>query len=121
MLALRVLFLLAGAMIGAFYPFLSAILAERGFRPAEIGLTVALSSLAFMLAVPVWGHLADVVIGRVAALRAGVIASTAALFGLVVGAPPIIVVGLIIAYAAFESSIAQIGRASCRERVYSSV
>ena len=111
MLALRVLFLLAGAMIGAFYPFLSAILAERGFRPAEIGLTVALSSLAFMLAVPVWGHLADVVIGRVAALRAGVIASTAALFGLVVGAPPIIVVGLIIAYAAFESSIAPLADA----------
>lgn len=111
MLALRVLFLLAGAILGAFYPFLSSILAERGFRPAEIGLTVALSSLAFMLAVPVWGHLADMVIGRVAALRAGVIGSTAALFGLLVGAPPIIVVGLIIAYAAFESSIAPLADA----------
>jgi MFS family permease len=90
--ALRILFLLAGAILGAFYPFLSSILAERGFTSAEIGLTVALSSLAFMLAVPVWGHLADVVFGRVAALRAGVIGSTAALLGLLLGAPPIIVV-----------------------------
>ncbi|MEO8469739.1 MAG: MFS transporter [Chloroflexota bacterium] len=106
MLALRVLFLLAGSILGAFYPFLSAILADRGFGPAEIGLTAALASLAFMLAVPVWGHLADVVIGRTAALRAGIIGSTAALLGLLLSDPPIIVVGLIVTYAAFESSIA---------------
>ncbi len=111
MLALRVLFLFAGAILGAFYPFLSAILADRGFRPAEIGLTAALASLAFMLAVPIWGHLADVVIGRTAALRAGVIASTAALFGLLLNAPPIIVVGLIVAYAAFESSVSPLADA----------
>lgn len=111
MLALRVLFLFAGAILGAFYPFLSAILADRGFKPAEIGLTAALASLAFMLAVPVWGHLGDVVIGRVAALRAGVIGSTAALLGLLLGVPPVIVVGLIIAYAAFESAIAPLADA----------
>ena len=111
MLALRVLFLLAGAILGVFYPFLSAILADRGFEPAEIGLTAALASLAFMFAVPVWGHLGDVVIGRVAALRAGVVGSTAALLGLLLGAPPIIVVGLIVAYSAFESSIAPLADA----------
>lgn len=111
MLALRVLFLFAGAILGAFYPFLSAILADRGFRPAEIGLTAALASLAFMLAVPVWGHLGDIVIGRTAALRAGVIGSTAALFGLLLSAPPVIVVGLIVVYAAFESSVSPLADA----------
>lgn len=111
MLALRVLFLFAGAILGAFYPFLSAILADRGFLPAEIGLTAALASLAFMLAVPVWGHLGDIVIGRTAALRAGVIGSTAALFGLLLSAPPVIVVGLIVVYAAFESSVSPLADA----------
>lgn len=111
MLALRILFLLAGAILGAFYPFLSAILYEHQFSAAEIGLTTALSSLAFMLTVPGWGHLADVVIGRVAALRVGVIGSTAVLFGLFVGLPGILVIGLVIAYAAFESSISPLADA----------
>ncbi|MBI2762777.1 MAG: MFS transporter [Chloroflexi bacterium] len=111
MVAIRVLFVLAGAILGVFYPFLSAILAERGFSAAEIGLTIALSSLAFMLAVPVWGHLADVVIGRVAALRLGVIGSTGAVLGLLLGVPPLAVVVLIVVYAAFESALSPLADA----------
>ncbi len=110
-IAIRALFLLTGAILGVFYPFLSAILAERGFTPAEIGLTVALASLAFMLAVPVWGHLADVVIGRVSALRVGVVGSTIAVLCLLLDVPPLIVVVLIVAYAAFESSLSPLADA----------
>lgn len=105
MLAIRALFLLSGGIIGVFYPFLSAILAERGFSPSAIGLTTALSSLAFMLFVPMWGHLADVVVGRIAALRIGLIGSTVALLGLLLDVPPVVVVLLIVAYAGFESSL----------------
>jgi PPP family 3-phenylpropionic acid transporter len=109
--AIRALFLLAGAILGVFYPFLSAILAERGFTPAEIGLTAALASLAFMLAVPVWGHVADVVIGRVSALRVGVVGSTIAVLGLLLNVPPVIVVVLVVIYAAFESSLSPLADA----------
>ncbi|MEO7229322.1 MAG: MFS transporter, partial [Candidatus Limnocylindrales bacterium] len=105
MLAIRALFLVSGAIIGVFYPFLSAILAVRGFTPAEIGLASALASLAFMLFVPFWGHLADVVVGRVAALRIGVIGSTVAVLGLLLDVPPPVVIVLIVAYAGFESSM----------------
>lgn len=111
MLALRVLFLLAGAILGAIYPFLSSILYEHDFSPAEIGLTSALSALAFMLMVPLWGHLADVVVGRITAFRIGIIGSTAALFGLFVGLPVILIIGLVILYAAFESSISPLADA----------
>ncbi len=105
MLAIRALFLVSGAIIGVFYPFLSAILSVRGFTPAEIGLTTALASLAFMLFVPFWGHLADVVVGRVAALRIGVIGATVAALGLLLDIPPPVVIVLIVAYAGFESSM----------------
>lgn len=105
MLAIRALFLLAGAIIGSFYPFISAILTDRGFTPAEVGVTSALSSLGFMLAVPFWGHLADVVIGRVATLRVGVIGSTVAILGLLLGVPPVFAAALIVLFAVFESTI----------------
>ncbi|MES2209145.1 MAG: MFS transporter [Chloroflexota bacterium] len=111
MVAIRILFLLAGAILGVFYPFLSAILADRGFSAAEIGLTAALASLAFMLSVPVWGHLADVVIGRVAALRVGILGSTIAVLGLLLSVPPLVVVVLVLAYAAFESSLSPLADA----------
>lgn len=109
--AIRILFVLVGAILGVFYPFVSALLTGRGFSPAEVGLTSALAALAFTLAVPVWGHLADVVIGRVAALRAAVIGSTIAVLGLLFDGPPVVVAMLIVAYAAFESALAPLADA----------
>jgi PPP family 3-phenylpropionic acid transporter len=109
--ALRLLFLLGGAILGVFYPFVSAILDARGFSPSEIGLTTALAAVAFTLAVPVWGHLADVVVGRITALRAGVIGASIAVLGLLLGVPPLVVALLIVAFSAFESSLAPLADA----------
>lgn len=109
--AIRALFLLVGAIIGVFYPFMSAILHERGFTPGEIGLTTALAALAFTFAVPVWGHLADVVLGRVAAMGAGVIGATIAILGLLIGIPPVIAALVIVVFAVFESSLAPLADA----------
>lgn len=109
--AIRAVFLLVGAILGVFYPFVSAILAGRGFTAQEIGLTTALAALAFTLSVPVWGHLADVVLGRVVALRVAVVGSSIAVLGLLFGGPPIVVAVLIIAYAAFESALAPLADA----------
>jgi MFS family permease len=103
--ALRILFLLVGSVIGVFYPFVPAILDDRGFSAPEIGLTTALAALAFTLAVPVWGHLADAVVGRVTALRLGMVGATIAVLGLLLEVPPPIVVLLILGFAAFESAL----------------
>lgn len=45
------------------------MLAARGFDPLEIGLVTAVTSAAFMIALPAWGHVADAVLGRARALQ----------------------------------------------------
>lgn len=109
--AIRALFILVGALLGTFYPFVSAILADRGFSPAQVGLTTALAALAFTLAVPLWGHLADVVVGRVVALRLGVIGSTVAVLVLLLDVPPIVVAALIVGFMGFESALSPLADA----------
>jgi PPP family 3-phenylpropionic acid transporter len=109
--ALRVLFTLVGAILGVVYPFVSAILDARGFTPGQIGLTTALTALAMTVAIPIWGHLGDVVMGRITALRAGVIGSTVVILGLLPGVPPLVVVFLFVAFFGFGSSIAPLADA----------
>jgi MFS family permease len=109
--AIRAVFLLVGAILGVFYPFIPAILAEREFSAEEIGFTIAVAALAFTLSVPIWGHLADVVLGRAVALRAAVIGSSIAVLGLLLDGPPLVVALLIVAYAAFESALAPLADA----------
>jgi MFS family permease len=131
--AIRILFLLVGAILGVFYPFVPAILLDLGFSPEEIGLTTAIAALAFTISVPIFGHLADVVVGRVAALRVAAIGSSVAVLGLLLEVPPVVVALLIVAYAAFESALAPLSdalavnalarapRAYARTRLLSSV
>ena len=64
MRAIRAVFLASGASQGVFLPFTAVILAVRGFSAAEIGVIAAIQAAAFTIAVPAWGHLADVVLGR---------------------------------------------------------
>jgi MFS family permease len=111
MLAIRAVFLLTGAILGVFYPFVPAILSGRGFSSAAIGLTAAGASLAFALAVPVWGHLADMVTGRVRALQVAIVGSTVAVLALLLQAPTVVVAICVVGYAAFESAMAPIADA----------
>ncbi len=111
MAALRILFLLVGAVIGVFYPFIPAILDDRGFNAAEVGLTTAAASLAFAVSVAGWGHLGDAVLGRAAALRIGVVGSTIAVIGLLADAPPLGVALLIVVFVIFESSFSPLSDA----------
>ena len=64
MIALRLVVLALGVALGVFYPFIPVILASRGFGPAEIGLVASIGAVGFTLAVPAWGHIADVRLGR---------------------------------------------------------
>jgi PPP family 3-phenylpropionic acid transporter len=102
--ALRLVVLALGAALGVFYPFIPVILQGFGFGPAEIGLVTSAAALGFTLAVPAWGHLADVRLGRTRTLQlcaAGAAIAVAALLGTW---PPIVIALLFITFAVFESS-----------------
>ncbi len=111
MRALRAVFLLNGAALGVFYPFISVILADRDVPPAWIGIVMAASSAAFTIAVPAWGHIADVILGRRRALA--VSALGAAVFVLLAGAPvEVVVVALaLVGFSVFESAWGPLGDA----------
>ncbi len=111
MRALRAVFLLNGAALGVFYPFIAVILADRGVSPEGIGVVTAASSAAFSLAVPAWGHIADVILGRRRALAVSAVG--AAVFVLLAGAPvPLVVVTLgFVGFSLFESAWGPLGDA----------
>ncbi len=92
--AIRLVFLLFGAAIATIFPFISVVLAARGFDAAGIGMVTAASALAFTIAVPAWGHLGDVVLGRRRALTIGALLAAAAM--IVFGLPiPALAVGVV--------------------------
>ena len=65
------LFLTFGLIVASFFPFLSVYFAGRGFDPGEIGLLLSAMALMRIIAMPVWGHVADTRIGRKRALQLG--------------------------------------------------
>jgi PPP family 3-phenylpropionic acid transporter len=79
--AVRGLFLTTGFAIAAFFPFLALYLRDfHGLDESEIGLVLACTAIARMLANPVWGHMADTRIGRLTALQLGLAGSALAAF-----------------------------------------
>ncbi|MEX1172203.1 MAG: MFS transporter [Chloroflexota bacterium] len=104
MIALHVLVTALGVALGVFYPFISVILAERGFSPGEIGLIASLGAVGFTVAVPAWGHLADVRLGRPRTLQVCAVGAGAAILGLLLPWPPLVVVALFSLFWIFESS-----------------
>jgi MFS transporter, PPP family, 3-phenylpropionic acid transporter len=103
-IALRLVVLALGAALGVFYPFIPVILATRGFGPAEIGVIASVGAVGFTLAVPAWGHIADVRLGRARTLQICAIGAAAAVGGLLGAWPPLVVALLFMAYWIFESS-----------------
>lgn len=104
MIALYVLVTALGVALGVLYPFLSVILAGFGFGLAEIGLISSLGALAFTVAVPAWGHLADVRLGRPRTLQVCALGGGVAIAALLLPWPPLVVIGCFLAFWVFESS-----------------
>jgi PPP family 3-phenylpropionic acid transporter len=75
--SIRILFALMGVEVAAFIPFFSLFLRERGLRPDHIGFVLAAMSISGLLASTLWGHAADVIVGRLRALRATVVLAAA--------------------------------------------
>jgi MFS transporter, PPP family, 3-phenylpropionic acid transporter len=103
-ISLYVLVTAVGVALGVFFPFISVILAGRGFSPSEIGLVFALGAIGFTIAVPAWGHLADVRLGRARTLVVCAVGAGVAVAGLLLPLPPILVVALLMTFWVFESS-----------------
>jgi PPP family 3-phenylpropionic acid transporter len=103
-IALRLVVLALGVALGVFYPFIPVILASRGFGPAEIGLIASVGAIGFTLAVPAWGHIADVRFGRTRTLQVCAVGGAAAVGVLLADLPPILIAVALMAYWVFESS-----------------
>jgi len=82
---LRALYVSNGLAVGALFGFVPVLLQAKGFDPALIGLTTSLGSVAYTLALPVWGHVGDVISGPRRALQIACL--PAAIFSLGLGAP----------------------------------
>jgi PPP family 3-phenylpropionic acid transporter len=71
------LFVIFGPIIASFFPFLSVYLQGRGFEPDQIGFLLGAMAAIRIVAMPVWGHVADTRIGRKRALQLGLIGMVA--------------------------------------------
>jgi PPP family 3-phenylpropionic acid transporter len=96
--AVHGLFVLFGFVIAAFFPFFAIYLQGRGLSADEIGVVIAVTALARVVANPLWGHYADTRIGRLTALQIGTIGAgvAAAAMNLVHGLPAITIVASVI-------------------------
>ena len=93
---LRALFLANGVFCAALWPFAAVILRGRGLDPSVIGLVLGGGALGATLITPTFGHLADVVLGRVTAVRITVVVAT--VVGLTLLAPlPLAIVAIAVA------------------------
>lgn len=105
MSSLRILVLVLGVAVGVFLPFISVILAGLGFGPSAIGLVFSLGAMAFTVAVPVWGHLADVRLGRPRTLQVCAVGAALALLALSLSrSSTVVVVALVVVFWIFQSS-----------------
>ncbi len=82
---LRALYVSNGLAVGALYGFVPVLLKAKGFDAALIGLTTSMGSVAYTLALPVWGHVGDVISGPRRALQIACL--PAAIFALGLSAP----------------------------------
>jgi MFS transporter, PPP family, 3-phenylpropionic acid transporter len=94
------LFVVNGVVNAVFMPFAPAVLVGRGLSATWLGLVAAAVSLLYVGVAGLWGHLADVVLGRgrALALAMGLSAGMLAIFAMPL---PITAIGL--AYLAFAS------------------
>jgi PPP family 3-phenylpropionic acid transporter len=71
--AIAGMMVLFGISIAAFFPFLSLFLQAHGLDPSQIGVAVGAMALGRVMFTPLWGHVADAVLGRRDTLRLSLI------------------------------------------------
>jgi PPP family 3-phenylpropionic acid transporter len=110
--SIRVLFLLVGVALAAFFPFFSLVLKAHGLEAQQIGVAVGVMAVARIIANPFWGHAADTWTGRKRAMQLSAAASAAAAIALFVsGTVPIAVISASAVLAAASGSFVSTGDA----------
>ena len=104
MIAVRLLVLALGVALGVFYPFIAVILQGFGFSAGEIGVIASIGAVGFTIAVPAWGHLADVRLGRPRTLQVCAIGAGLAIVALLLPWPAPVIAVLFAVFWVFESS-----------------
>jgi PPP family 3-phenylpropionic acid transporter len=110
-------FLMIGVTLATVGPYVAVMLRERGFEPATIGLVASISALGFTVAIPIWGHLADVTLGRPRTLQFAAIGSAAAMSAFGLPFPAILLGGSIVVYNVFQSAFTPVADALAITRV----
>jgi MFS transporter, PPP family, 3-phenylpropionic acid transporter len=75
-------YLVAGVAGSVLLPFITPALSSRGFSPEDIGLLLAVASVAVVVIVPSWGYFGDSFAGHRRALQGLVLLSALAALGL---------------------------------------
>lgn len=105
MLAIRLLFLVAGMAVATVGPYIAVLLAARGLSAEQIGLVAAASAVAVLIVSPIWGQLADVRLGRARTLQVAALGSVGLIAALFVSSGPVPAAASIIAFAAFQTAL----------------
>ena len=79
------LYLMVGIMQASYLPFSSIVFRDRGVSFEAIGLVGAVNSILALTAAPIWGHLGDATLGRVAAFRLAIFATAIGVFAFAAG------------------------------------
>lgn len=79
------LYLMVGIMQASYMPFSSIVFRDRGVSFEAIGLVGAVNSILALTAAPIWGHLGDATLGRVAAFRLAIFATAIGVFAFAAG------------------------------------
>jgi PPP family 3-phenylpropionic acid transporter len=98
---LRAIYVLVGLSTASVAPFVAVILKERGLNSAEIGVVAALGALSATIIVPVWGHLADAVVGRKRAFRIGLVMASGTAVGLLANLPIVAVAAMLASFGVY--------------------
>ena len=95
---------IVGIALGVYNPFIAVTLTSKGFDVATIGLITALAATGLVVAVPLWGQLADTRLGRPQALAIAGLAGGALLASIELIAPPVLVAPLFLAGSLFVTA-----------------
>lgn len=79
------LYLVVGIMQACYLPFSSIVFRDRGVSFEAIGLVGAINSVLSLAAAPIWGHLGDATLGRVAAFRLAILSTAVGVFAFAAG------------------------------------
>jgi MFS family permease len=110
---LRVLYIANGAVYGTFYAFVPVILTWHGFDAPLVAICGSIGSLAFWLALPVWGHLGDAVVGTRRALQLAAMPAAATAVALALPLPVLLVLLMCVAGSATGGAIGALTDAQC--------